>query len=233
MKRIASFLIPLATLLIMAVPVLAQTQYRFEVFGGGTFPTDKDFQLGYPQVSPPMDLAHEYEAGFRGGVRLGVDGRGHWGQDFLYSYGANSSRIVNRSNGADFAFTPRIHQAAWNLLWYPGGLSIKTGSFPYLTAGVGGTIFAVSQETVNQAMDPNLAGLGKLRTECTFTFNAGGGVRIRLRERYGIRVDFRDFISEVPTYGLPESSSDPNATVYPATGLFHQFEFSFAFVYYF
>jgi hypothetical protein len=233
MKRFASFSIPLAILLIAAAPAFAQTQYRFEVFGAVTFPMDKDFELGYPQASPPMQLTNDYSPGARGGVRLGVDGRGHWGQDFMYSYGANAAKIVNHTNQSDFALTPRIHQAAWNVLWYPGGLSIKTGTFPYLTAGVGGTFYTVTAKTVNAAMDPNLAGLGRLRNDNTFAFNAGAGVRARLREKYGVRVDFRDYMTHSPRFGLPKSSDDPDATVFPVGGIFHQFEVSFAFVYYF
>jgi len=233
MKRIACFLIPLATLVALVVPASAQTQYRFEVFGAVTIPVEKNFEIGYPQASPPLELTHEYSPGARGGVRLGVDGAGHWGQDFMYSYGANATKIVNHGNLADFAFTARVHQAAWNLLWYPGGLGRDTGAFPYVTAGVGGIYYTVSQHTVNQALDPDLAGIGKLRNTGTFAFNAGAGVRMKASDKFGVRIDFRDFMTQAVRYGLPKGSSDPDAVVFPAGGIFHQFEVSFAVVYYF
>ncbi|MBM3790138.1 MAG: hypothetical protein FJW35_07270 [Acidobacteria bacterium] len=233
MKRIASFLVPLAALYVLTLPAAAQTQYRFEVFAGMTFPLDKDFEIGYPQASPPMQMTQEFSPGARGGVRLGVDGTGHWGMDLSYGYGANAAKVVNRTYNADFAFTPRIHQAAWNLLWYPGGLSVRPGTFPYLTAGIGGTIHTVTRGAVNQALDPAMAGIGRLRSVNTFAFNAGGGVRMRLRDRYGIRFDIRDYMTKGISWGLPKSSDDPNAVVFPAVGLQHQFEVSFAFIYYF
>jgi hypothetical protein len=40
-------------------------------------------------------------------------------------------------------------------------------------------------------------------------------------------------MSRAVRYGLPKESNDPNATVFPISGIFHQFEISFAFVYYF
>ncbi len=226
-------MIPLATLLVGAIPSVAQTQYRFEIFAAATIPLDKNFEIGYPQASPPMQLTQEWSAGARGGVRLGVDGTGHWGMDFMYSYGANASKVVNHTIGADFALTPRIHQAAWNVLWYPGGLTTRPGTFPYLTAGVGGTFYTVSQKAVNEALDPNLGGIGKLSNVNTFAFNAGGGIRMRLRERYGLRVDFRDYLTRGVRWGLPKSSDNPDAIVFPAGGIQHQLEISFAFIYYF
>ena len=40
-------------------------------------------------------------------------------------------------------------------------------------------------------------------------------------------------MSRAVRYGLPQESSDPNATVFPVGGIFHQLEIAFAFVYYF
>jgi hypothetical protein len=102
-----------------------------------------------------------------------------------------------------------------------------------LTAGVGGTFYQLEQATVNEALDPNRAGLGKLRNESIFAFNAGGGVRFRINSVYGFRIDARDYISNPPRFGLPERSGNPTTVVFPVTGLFHQIEVSFAFVYYF
>jgi len=40
-------------------------------------------------------------------------------------------------------------------------------------------------------------------------------------------------MSRCPRFGLPEKSDNPNATVFPASGIFHQIEASFGFVFYF
>jgi hypothetical protein len=122
---------------------------------------------------------------------------------------------------------------SYNALWYPAGASDakkKKGAFPYLTAGVGGAFHSLAQKTVNQGLE---SGLGTLRTENVFAFNAGGGVRVRINSVWGIRIDARDYMSRAVRYGLPKTSSDPSATVFPVGGVFHQIEISFAFVYYF
>ncbi len=230
MKPIARFYFILGIMVVTAVPMFAQTQYRLEFFAAGNFPKDKDFYIGLPQYDPPMIGSHQYSPGVRGGVRMGADFKKHWGEDIIYSYGANASVIVNSTSGSRFAFTVRSHQMAINALWYPTGLDAKKKVFPYLTAGVGGTFFVVNSRTVSEAL---AAGLGKLHTENVFTFNAGGGIRMQMSKHIGVRLDGRDYMSRTPRFGLPESSDDPAAVVFPTTGVFHQFEASFAFIYYF
>ena len=230
MKSIARLYPSLAILLLLAAPAFAQNQYRFEVFGAGNFPLDKDFQLGLPQFSPPMQGSHQYSPGVRGGVRFGVDFKRYWGEDIVYSYGSNASKIVNSTSGIEWPFTVRSHQFAVNALLYPGGLGENGSVAPYVTAGVGATFFVISPETVNTGME---GGLGNLRSENVFAFNAGGGIRARISRRFGIRVDARDYMTRSPRFGLPEKSDDPDALVFPASGVFHQIEASFAFIIYF
>jgi hypothetical protein len=230
MKTIARFCPSLAILFLIAAPVFAQTRYRFELFGAGNFPKDEDFFIGLPQFSPPIEGAHEYSAGVRGGIRVGVDFKKHWGEDIVYSFGTNASRIINFTSGARFPLNEQLHQFAVNALWYPGGVDDRRKIFPYVTAGAGGIFFVLKAETVNAALE---AGLGNLHTENLFAFNAGGGIRLRLTRHLGARYDVRDYMTRAPRFGLPESSDDPSALVFPARGVFHQFEVSLAFVYYF
>ncbi len=234
MKTLARFLIPLTALLIISVPASAtEYRYRFEVFGAANKPVNKNFEITVPQSTVPLQATQEFSVGARGGVRFGADTGGHWGQDFMYSYGTNATRIVNHSTGYTFGFTSATHQFSINALWYMRSLRKTRRMYPFLTAGVGGTFFNVSQQTMNEALDPNRAGLGTIRNENVFAFNAGGGVRFRINSVWGLRIDFRDYMSRAARYGLPQSSPDPNATVFPINGVLHQLELSFAFVYYF
>jgi opacity protein-like surface antigen len=230
MKRTACFVLPLATLLLLAAPLSAQIQYRLDLYGAGNIPLDKDFTITLPQSTTPLDGTHEFSPGFRGGIRVGADGRGHLGQDLDYSYGTIPSKIVVPSNG-EFSITNRTHQFSYNVLWYPGGAQdSKKSVFPYLTVGVGAVIFQVSKSAKDDALE---AGLGTLHDHTTFAFNAGGGVRFRVNNIYGFSVDARDVMSHPVRYGIPAESSDPSAFVFPVTGTFHQFQLSVAFNYYF
>ncbi len=225
MRHTARVLFSVAILFAVAIPSIAQTQYRFELFGAASFPQDKEFQITAPQSLVPISIKHQMSVGGRGGVRFGTDGKRYWGQEFSYSYGTNASKIINQTAGGDFALTNHSHMFAYNALWYPGGLEAKH-VFPYLTAGAGANITTVGQNATR-------AGSSDLKTDTSFAFNAGGGVRFRVNSIYGFRIDVRDHMSRPLRYGLPVSSSDPSAAVFPAKGIFHQLQISFAFVYHF
>ncbi len=232
MKDKRCFVIPLAALAIILFAHAATAQFRFEVFGAGTKPLTKDFEITYPQSDTPKPGKQTFSWGARGGARLGYDVRkGHWGQDFEYSYGENASRI-STSTGV-LALRVKTHRFSYNALWYPGGLNPTGKLFPYLTAGVGGFYSVLPQATINEALDPSRAGLGQLHSENVFAFNAGAGVRIRINRIYGFRFEVRDTMSRAIRYGLPQSSSDPKATVFPVGGVFHQLDVSVSFIYYF
>jgi hypothetical protein len=234
MSKRSRVLICVAALLLLAAPVMAQNQWRIEFFGAGTVPVDKKYEVSAPQSTSPLYGKQDYGTGVGGGVRLGVDGRGHWGQDIAYSFSSNSCRIVNDTTGVAFPFHTGIHQVHINALWYPTGLSGEDQTvFPYLTAGVGASFHTLSQGAVNEASDPGRAGIGELQNDYIFAFNAGGGVRFRINKVYGFRIDFKDYMSKPVRYGLPKESSNPAATVFPVRGTFHILEVSFAFVYYF
>jgi hypothetical protein len=166
----------------------------------------------------------------RGGGRLGADFKKYWGEDIIYSYGYNFSKIQNSTGGGHFSLPTRSHQIAFNALWYPAGADKNTKVAPYLTAGGGGTFFVITSVTVDAAKE---AGLGTLHSENIFAFNAGAGLRMRCSRHAGFRVDGRDYMSRVARFGMPEHSDNPNALVFPASGVFHNIEVSFAFVYYF
>ena len=222
MKRLA-FLI--AAFVVVTADAPAQTRYRFELYGSENIPMDKDFEVAAPQSLIPLPGEQQFSPGARGGIRVGADGLEHWGEDFSYSYGSNTSKLVYP--GGDFAFTSRSHQFAYNLICYPAGFKSRK-VFPYVTAGVGATIFTVSEETKNEAA---MVGLGEMETHTSFTFNAGGGLRIQFSDHYGLRLDARDWMSHPPRYGIPDASDNPFAPVLPVKGVFHQFELSIAFVY--
>ncbi len=232
MNKVARFYPSLALLLFMVAPALAQekTEYRFEVFGAANIPLSKDFLVGLPQASPPIQGTHHYSPGARGGVRVGADFKKHWGEDIIYSYGFNATRITNSTTQTDFPFNVWSHQVAFNAMWYPGGFDTKKRAALYLTAGGGATFFVISPETVDKAL---AAGLGELRSENIFAFNAGAGLRMRVSRHVGFRIDARDYMSRPPRFGLPEHSSDPLAMVFPVSGVFHQIEASFSFIYFF
>jgi opacity protein-like surface antigen len=224
MRIHTSVLIVFAGLLIFAVSAQAENYYRVEFYGATTMPAHKDFEIGPPQFFGALPGKEKFERGPRGGIRFGVDGSGHWGEEFSYSYGLNDAKILIAPSG-EFDFTSRSHQFGYNLVLYPG--NSKKTFVPFVTGGVGATIFTVSNKTINEGY---FAGLGKLQPHTSFTFNAGAGFRFQINSVYGFRVDVRDYMSHPPRYGIPAHSDLSDALVLPVTGIFHQVETSVAFV---
>jgi len=229
MKKTAFLSITLL-ILFVAETNAQEKKYRFEIFGQATQPFDKKFEITHPQSAFPIPGRHEFSLGGGGGVRFGIDGAKYWGQDYLYSYSSNASRIV--TDYGRFAFTNRFHQACTNILFYPFSLE-KQSFFPYVTAGLGATFVTISQQTIGEAIDPGRGGIGELKSETIFAFNAGGGFRIRAGERWGVRLDIRDYMSRALRYGLPKGSSDANEAVFPVSGVFHHVAASFGVVIHF
>lgn len=226
-----AFWILVALLMLMVATASSQERkYRFEFFGQATRPLDKHYEIGYPQSSSPVPGEHQFSWGGGGGVRMGIDGAKYWGQDYLYSYNSNATKIVDSNR--KFAFTNRFHQACSNVLFYPFSLEQKR-FFPYLTAGVGATFVSITQKTIGEAIDPERGNIGKMEGEVIFAFNAGTGLRIRANDRWGIRFDFRDYMSRPLRYGLPECSDCSDEPIFPVSGVFHQLTASFAVVIHF
>jgi hypothetical protein len=193
----------------------SETEYRFEFFAGGGYPVRKTFLIGFPQAVSPIEGKQIFSWGGQGGVRFGIDGRRYWGQDYAYSYGQNATRL--ETDFGSFSFTNRVHQASTSVLFYPWSLERRV-FFPYATAGVGATWVTVSRRTITESLNPFQAGFGPLESKVFAAFHAGVGTRIRFNERFGLRVDARDYMSSPLRYGLPKSSKNPNTVVLPVSG---------------
>jgi opacity protein-like surface antigen len=254
MKKSHIYLASLLTAIVSIASAFAETSYRFELFGAGNVvPIEKKFMIRDPQFIDPLETGaaswkgtFQMIKGVRGGIRFGVDGQGHWGQDFIYGYGHNTARIAvslpNQYHAepfllADpkFGFASKSHLFAYNVLLYPGGVH-QTGLNPYLTAGVGAAVSTMSQNATDAAIDSNaitdILGLTlKPKTHVSFVFNVGAGIRYQFTKHWGVRLDGRDWMSSTPRYGIPQSSNDPNQFVMPVKGVFHQFEASVGMVY--
>jgi len=231
MRKVACSLIPLLAFLLSIPSASAQEKkYRFEFFGGASYPIKEEFEITYPQSTTPIQGTQRFSLGVQGGIRFGLEGARHWGQDYTYSYGQNPGKL--ETPYGQFSYTSRFHHASTTVLFYPWTYNTHQVS-PYVAAGIGAMWSTLKHDAVSEAIDPLRAGLGPLKTETVCAFHAGGGLRFRLSERLGMRIDLRDTMSRTLRWGLPETSDDPNATVLPVNGVFHQISGSFGVVIHF
>ena len=119
----------------------------------------------------------------------------------------------------------QVHQFAVNTLYYfvaDPQLPVR----PFLTFGIGGTLYRPTDEAKATARDPMRGHLSAFEDSLMFSFNYGWGMKVRASDRVGFRVDAKGYLGGSPTFGIPRKSSDPAATVFPAGGVIHNGEVS-------
>src|SRR5215813_6227454 len=89
----------LGLLLYLSGAAYAQLKDNIElnVFGGGSWYSTKSFEISFPQSVTPIQGKFRFDHALRGGVRLTVYTRGHWGQEFFYSYEPNTAHLMRLS----------------------------------------------------------------------------------------------------------------------------------------
>jgi hypothetical protein len=221
--------------LILSNNAFAQLKDNIELnfFGAGSVYTANNYEISFPQSTTPIPGRLRFENKVRGGVRLGVYTRGHWGQEFYYSFEPNNAQMTQNGAGArNVNLKMGIHNYGVNALYYFQRIE-EHAIRPFLSAGVGGAFYDLSASTTASARDPQRINLPDLDNSNELTFNYGIGFKTRSSGPIGVRADFRGFISRSPSFGLARQSDDPTATVLPATGALHNGEFSIGFIVYF
>lgn len=221
-------ILSIVVLLVLASNLCAQelTDLELNLYVAGNSHTKSDFQIGYPQSITPIPSEFKLGDSLSGGMHFNVNTTRHWGEEFLYSFEPNKVRFTRNGPVVSTLDLPiRIMNIAANAMYY---FTEDTESKvrPFITFGGGVDIFQPTSAAVAFANNPlggNLPGFG---TSPEISANAGVGYKIALNHAVGFRMDFRGFINRNPSFGLPRSSSNPSATVFPATGSMESFEVS-------
>ena len=224
--RKTSFILMLVLLHSIPQMLLAQEKFGLEIGGYGGFEDWKDrtFQVNAPQATSPIDIGFGYDDKVAYGVRFNLLSRGYWGGELDYNYQRNTATLSRQS------FTPvqlegAIHHFFYNTVFYP--TRYESVITPFATAGIGMAAYGLDDETRAKAANPRIYGIGNLiDLDKRFAFNYGGGVKAVVSSGVGLRFDFRHNFSDVPSYGLPKESSQPNAVVLPIQGKLQNTEFS-------
>ena len=244
-RAVKSTIFVLSFLTVLPNVARAQLKENFElnVFGGGSFYTDKRFEVGFPQITGsvvgsaqtpgPIEGRFRFDKSIRAGVRVGVYTHGHWSEEFFYSYEPSTAHIIRQSpptNSINLGVD--IHNYGATALYYLQENETRTIR-PFLSVGVGGTLYRLTPQALSFARDPFRGNLPGINNSNQVTLNYGVGVKTRMNGWVGFRADIRGFLDHVPAFGLPRESSDPNATVFPVTGPIHNGEASAGLVFYF
>lgn len=235
-RRLKNLIIAPICLVAFSNVAHAQLKDNLEVnlFGGGSFYTDKKFEIGFPQTVTPIQAAFRLNDAIRAGLRVGVFTRGHWSQEFFYSYEPTTTHFIRRSPpSGSVNLRLGVHNYGITGLYYFQDNESRSVR-PFLSIGVGGALYRLTTAAQAIARDPlrgNLPGIGNTNT---LTLNYGVGVKVRPAANWlGFRADVRGFLGRHPSFGLPRQSDNPNALVFPATGAMHNGEASAGLVFYF
>lgn len=133
-----------------------------------------------------VSLADGFHFGFRGGFNTGD----HIGYEMGYMY--NRTQLQYNVPAGTPSQGMAYHQVAFNGLYYFTGIDSKIR--PFATAGIGFTNYA--QPGSSGAYGGGTTKLG---------VNYGGGVKVKLTQRWGLRVDVRQSTTPKP-FSLPLAS---------------------------
>lgn len=123
--------------------------------------------------------------GFRFGFRIGFNNDTILGHEFQYAYSRAPLRFTPTGQELGMA----VHTGGYNFLVYgtPEGTRVR----PFAT---GGLIFS------NYVPPGASAAQGGGSTK--FGFNYGGGVKVRVGDRWAVRLDLRQYTTPKPNFGL-------------------------------
>ncbi|PYS43356.1 MAG: hypothetical protein DMG14_01160 [Acidobacteria bacterium] len=234
-RRLTSATATLGVLLYLSGAAYAQLKDNFElnVFGGGSWYSTKDYEVTFPQSVTPITGKFRFDHALRGGVRVGVYTRGHWSEEFFYSYEPNKAHLIRLTAPATSVnLSTQVHNYGVSALYYLD--ENETHSVrPFLSIGVGGTVYRLSRQARSFASDPLRGNLRDINNSHELALNYGLGIKTRASGWLGLRVDARGFVGRAPSFGLARDSNDPNATVFPVSGALHNGEASAGLVFYF
>jgi hypothetical protein len=159
--------------------------------------------------------------------------RGHWSEEFFYSYEPSTAHFIRRSApSASLGLGVGVHNYGVTALYYLNDNESRNLR-PFLSIGVGGTVWRLTPEARSFAQDPFRGNLPGINNSHELALNYGIGIKTRTSDWLGFRADVRGFLEHTPAFGLPTESTDPNATVFPVSGAIHNGEASAGVVFYF
>jgi hypothetical protein len=222
----------------LTISTAASAQLRdnieLNVFGGASWYSSNRYEIGFPQSATPIEGKFRLDSAWRAGLRLGVFTRGHWGQEFLYSYEPNRAHFIRRTApSSSLDLDIQVHNYGATGLYYFHE-SEERAVRPFASFGIGGTVYRLTPEAAALVRDPLRGNAPDMDNAHELALHYGFGFKTtRAASRVGFRLDVRGFLGRTPSFGLARQADDPNATVFPASGAIHNAEATAGLIFYF
>jgi opacity protein-like surface antigen len=166
----------LCLLLMAAGAALAQV---LEVGGGAGVNRISNGALGSDTSTPPN--VGKVNNGWRMGFRMTINTHSHFGHEAGYNY------VRTNLDYAGTTYGTATHQGFYDLLGYvtPDGSKVR----PFVAGGAQFSNFIPPGGSVSQ-------GSGSMK----FGLNYGGGVKVRVTDKWLMRLDYRKYVSPKPDW---------------------------------
>src|SRR5579862_1022900 len=175
-----------------------------------------------------------FDTQFQNGIKIGVRGTvnltDHWGAEGTYSFSANGLEVT-QVGAAVQNYGIHLHQFTANALYFFNGRDKWLR--PFVLAGLGVSRYSPTSDAKMAAAQDFLGEPAVITATSTFDFNFGAGIESRPWDHFGLRLDFRDHITAIPRFGLPETATSPTAPFFPVSGRVQDFEIATGLIYYF
>ncbi|MGQ9632768.1 MAG: outer membrane beta-barrel protein [Bryobacteraceae bacterium] len=134
-------------------------------------------------VAGPPELRADLMSGWRLNFRLGINPYSHFGYEAGYSY------VRSNLDYAGQEVKAAAHQGTFAMLAYltPEGTRVR----PFFAGGAQFSTFPYPGYSVSQGAN-----------ETKFGINYGTGIKAKVTDRWLIRLDFRQYLSPKPDFGL-------------------------------
>ncbi|MDX2149296.1 MAG: outer membrane beta-barrel protein [Bryobacteraceae bacterium] len=205
-RTLFSAILSLAAAAVVPADLRAQ-RYEFGVGGGGSFYTQKDV------TSAAGTVDAKFKPSFAATVHLGQNMYRYVSGEFRYTYQQNSMELSGAGQTA--SFSGRSHAIHYDLVFHfrPLGAAVR----PFFFGGGGVKIFeGTGEEVVFQPLQ-NYALLTKTRQVVPLV-SFGAGVKFKIGNKVGARLEVRDYFSAFPKDVVAEA---PGASI--GGGWIHNF----------
>ena len=115
---------------------------EMNAFGGGSWYSAQHFETGFPQSVTPVFGKFRMDNTWLGGLRLGVYSRGHWSQEFFFSYEPSHATLSRTTAPASsMSLSTKVINYGANAIYYLNDNESEKFR-PFLSAGIGGDLLS-------------------------------------------------------------------------------------------
>ncbi len=231
------FFVLLTAGLILCAPLSAQSgrikknpEWELSFFAGMAMLGEAEANTPIEGSSDFLSSSIEPDDGILLGARITQNIGNYFGAEFDYIFSDHDGKFVNPTpDTAKLDFDQTTHSFFYNLLFY--ARDPYKALRPYVTGGIGATLYALDGSIKSTSKQLGFS----MNNNWKAGFRVGGGVKYRLNNKIGLRVDLADQISDTPSFGLPSVVPVENSVAgagYSPSGTLHNLQMSFGLIYY-